>query len=133
MHTAPSTNADIEVAGNKGAFLVMEGKEIFKFAVKAMEEAVFRVLDDTGVSLADVSLLIPHQANMRILSKLLERLAVPREKVFLNVMNYGNTSAASIPIALDEANRAGRLKADDTILFCSVGGGLTWGATLIRW
>jgi 3-oxoacyl-[acyl-carrier-protein] synthase-3 len=133
MHTAPSTNAEIEVAGNKGAFLVMEGKEIFKFAVKAMEEAVCRVLDDTGLSLGDISLLIPHQANMRILSKLLERLAVPREKVFLNVMNYGNTSAASIPIALDEANRAGRLKAGDTILFCSFGGGLTWGATLIRW
>lgn len=77
--------------------------------------------------------MIPHQANIRILKKLVSRLGINKEKVFINVQKYGNTSAASIPIALDEANREGRLKRNDLLLVCSFGGGFTWGATLVKW
>ncbi len=133
MHTAPSLNPDLVVENNPGAHIIMEGREVFKHAVKAMEEAIFGLFEETGLSIDDVDVMIPHQANFRILNKLLERLAIPMEKVVLNVMHYGNTSAASIPIALDEANRAARIEAGDTVLFCSFGGGLTWGATLLSW
>lgn len=133
MHTAPSQNPDLIVEDNPGAHIIMEGKEVFKHAVKAMEDAIFGLFEKTGLSIDDVDVMIPHQANFRILNKLLERLEIPREKVVLNVMNYGNTSAASIPIALDEANRAGRIESGNTVLFCSFGGGLTWGATLLSW
>ena len=133
MHNSPSTNPDLTVENNPGAHIVMEGKEVFKHAVKAMEDAVNGLFKKTGLTIADVDVFIPHQANIRILNKLLERLEVPEEKVVLNVMRYGNTSAASIPIALDETNRADRLKPGNTVLFCSFGGGLTWGATLLRW
>jgi 3-oxoacyl-[acyl-carrier-protein] synthase III len=101
--------------------------------VRVMEEAFRGLLERKNLTLEDVDLLIPHQANIRILNNLIERLGVPREKVFLNVSKYGNTSAASIPIALDEANRAGLMAAGDTVLMCSFGGGFTWGATLIKW
>ena len=133
MHTALSQNPDLMVEDNPGAHIIMEGKEVFKHAVKAMEDAIFGLFEKTGLSIDDVDVMIPHQANFRILNKLLERLEIPREKVVLNVMNYGNTSAASIPIALDEANRAGRIESGNTVLFCSFGGGLTWGATLLSW
>ena len=133
MHTATSQNPDLIVEDNPGAHIIMEGKEVFKHAVKAMEDAIFGLFEKTGLSIDDVDVMIPHQANFRILNKLLERLEIPREKVVLNVMNYGNTSAASIPIALDEANRAGRIESGNTVLFCSFGGGLTWGATLLSW
>lgn len=133
MHNAPSQNPDLLVEDNPGAHIIMEGREIFKHAVKAMEDAIFGLFEKTGLTIDDVDVLIPHQANFRILNKLLERLEIPREKVVLNVMNYGNTSAASIPIALDEANRAGRIESGNTVLFCSFGGGLTWGATLLSW
>jgi len=133
MHNAPSQNPDLLVDDNPGAHIIMEGKEVFKHAVKAMEDAISGLFEKTGLSIADVDVMIPHQANFRILNKLLERLEIDNEKVVLNVMNYGNTSAASIPIALDEANRSGRIKNGDTVLFCSFGGGLTWGATLLNW
>ncbi len=133
MHNAPSQNPDLLVDDNPGAHIIMEGKEVFKYAVKAMEDAISGLFEKTGLSIADVDVMIPHQANFRILNKLLERLEIDNEKVVLNVMNYGNTSAASIPIALDEANRSGRIKNGDTVLFCSFGGGLTWGATLLNW
>ena len=85
------------------------------------------------MSLDEIDLFIPHQANIRILNKLVERIGIPLEKVFINVEKYGNTSAASIPIALDEANRGGRLKPGNKLLICSFGGGFTWGASLINW
>jgi len=133
MHNAPSQNPDLLVDDNPGAHIIMEGREVFKHAVKAMEDAIFGLFEKTGLTIADVDVMIPHQANFRILNKLLERLEINIDKVVLNVMNYGNTSAASIPIALDEANRSGRIKTGDTVLFCSFGGGLTWGATLLNW
>jgi 3-oxoacyl-[acyl-carrier-protein] synthase-3 len=121
------------VDDNPGVHIVMEGREVFKHAVKAMEDAILGLFEKTGLTMADVDVMIPHQANIRILNNLLERLEVPREKVMLNVMKYGNTSAASVPIALDEANRADRIKPGNTVLFCAFGGGFTWGATLLRW
>lgn len=133
MHNAPSTNPDLIVENNPGAHIIMEGREVFKHAVKAMEDAVNGLLEKTGITMNDIDRVIPHQANIRILNKLIERLNIPREKVILNVHRYGNTSAGSIPIALDETNRAGLLSPGDTVLFCSFGGGLTWGATLLRW
>lgn len=133
MHQSPSTNPDLLVPDNPGVHIIMEGREVFKHAVKAMEDAVDGVLRASGMSIRDIDLLIPHQANIRILKKLMERLDIPEEKVILNVMHYGNTSAASIPIALDETNRAGLLQPGKTVLFCSFGGGFTWGATLLRW
>ncbi len=133
MHNAPSTNPDLLVADNPGVHIVMEGREVFKYAVKAMEDSIVGLFGKTGLTMADVDLIIPHQANMRILKKVAERLEMPEEKVVLNVMNYGNTSAATIPIALDETNRAAMLRPGDTVLFCTFGGGFTWGATLISW
>lgn len=133
MHNAPSKNPDLLVKDNPGAHIIMEGKEVFKHAVKAMKDSVTGLLDNTGLSIDDIDVIIPHQANIRILNKLIERLELPREKVVLNVMKYGNTSAASIPLALDETNRSGRLSKGDTVLFCSFGGGFTWGSTLLRW
>jgi len=133
MHNSPSKNPDLMVDDNPGVHIVMEGREVFKHAVKAMEDAILGLFEKTGLTMADVDVMIPHQANMRILNNLLERLEVPREKVMLNVMKYGNTSAASVPIALDEANRADRIKPGNTVLFCAFGGGFTWGATLLRW
>jgi 3-oxoacyl-[acyl-carrier-protein] synthase-3 len=134
MHTAPSCNPDLlQPAASPGAHIVMEGREVFKYAVKAMEEAVLALLEQEQVSLESIKLIIPHQANIRILNNLAERLGVGAEKVFINVQKYGNTSAASIPIALDEANRNGRIEAGDLVLLCAFGGGFTWGAVLVRW
>jgi len=133
MHTAKSCNPEISVEGWSGAHIVMQGREVFKHAVRAMEDAVRGLLKKEGIDLESVDLLIPHQANVRILNKLLERLDVPSDKVFINAPQYGNTSAASIPIALDEAHRNGRIKEGEVVLFCSFGGGFTWGASLIKW
>ncbi len=133
MHAPESFNPDLIVEGNSGAYIQMEGREVFKHAVRAMEDAVCGLLDREKVSKDSLSLVIPHQANMRILNNLIDRLNIPQSKVFINVSKYGNTSAASIPIALDEANSSGLIAQGDTILFCSFGGGFTWGATLIKW
>lgn len=133
MHGPVSCNPDLEVENNPGAHIMMEGREVFKYAVIAMENAVRGLLDKQKVDLESIQLVIPHQANIRILNKLLQRLEIEKEKVFINVPEYGNTSAASIPIAIDEANKAGLLKEGDLVLFCSFGGGFTWGASLLRW
>ncbi len=133
MHNAPSYNPDLLQIDNPGAHILMEGREVFKYAVKAMEGAVRELLDQEDIELSAIDLMIPHQANIRILNKLVSRLGIKQEKVFINVQKYGNTSAASVPIALDEANREGKLKRDNLLLICSFGGGFTWGASLLRW
>lgn len=114
-------------------FLKMQGNETFKIAVRTMGNAITEVLDENGLSAEDISCLIPHQANMRIISATRERLKLPEEKVFTNLHKYGNTSAASIPIALDEAVRGGRINPNDIIVFVSFGGGLTWASAAVRW
>lgn len=133
MHGPQATNQDLYNIDNKGSHIQMEGREVFKYAVKAMEGSVKDVLERAQIEINDIKLVIPHQANIRILNKLLERLGVDDEAVFINVQKYGNTSAASIPIALDEAFQAGKISAGDKVLFCSFGGGFTWGASLIMW
>jgi 3-oxoacyl-[acyl-carrier-protein] synthase-3 len=114
-------------------FIRMEGNDVFKHAVRAMEEAAFAALTANGMSPSDISLFIPHQANRRIIEATGKRLGLGEEKVFVNLHNYGNTSSASIPIALDESNRAGRLKAGDIVLLDAFGGGFTYGSALLRW
>ncbi len=133
MEGAPSLNPDLARPENDGSYIRMEGREVFKHAVRSMGDAVTRLLAEQGVAAADLGLVIPHQANLRILQSLAERLGIPLEKVYINMHKYGNTSAASLPIAMDEANREGRLAAGDLLLLCAFGGGFTWGAALIRW
>jgi 3-oxoacyl-[acyl-carrier-protein] synthase-3 len=111
----------------------MEGRETFKHAVTRMLEASQQALEMAGLSAADVSLVIPHQANARIIGAIAERLNLPNEKVFMNLDKYGNTSAATIPVALDEARRAGRINKGDVILLVAFGGGFTWASSVIRW
>jgi 3-oxoacyl-[acyl-carrier-protein] synthase-3 len=122
-----------ETLAARQQYLYMEGNEVFKFAVRIMEEASHEALRRAGLSINDVSLLVPHQANIRIIDAAAKRLELPAEKVFSNVDRYGNTSAASIPLALDEATRAGRLKAGDVALCVSFGAGLSWAAAVLRW
>ncbi len=114
-------------------YIEMQGRDVFKHAVKALESVAFEALDASGWAMEDIDLLIAHQANIRILEHLRERLSLPKDKVFINIHKYGNTSAASIPIALDEANRKGRLKAGDKVLMVSFGGGFTWAGVTMRW
>jgi 3-oxoacyl-[acyl-carrier-protein] synthase-3 len=111
----------------------MNGSDVFKVAVRQMCRAAEWVIKDAGLTPSDVDLVVPHQANIRIIDALARRLGIDREKVVLNIDKYGNTSAASVPTALDETNRAGRLKAGDNILMVAFGGGLIWGSALVRW
>jgi 3-oxoacyl-[acyl-carrier-protein] synthase III len=112
--------------------ITMNGKEVFKIAVRSMEEISRQALAEAGVEISQVSLVVPHQANRRIIVALAERLGMPMEKVVVNVDNYGNTSAASIPVALDEAKRQGRIKSGDIVLLNAFGGGFSWGAAVVR-
>lgn len=114
-------------------FIHMEGNEVYKHAVRAMEEAAMAALNANGITSSDISLFIPHQANRRIINAIAKRLNLDADKVFVNLHRYGNTSSASIPIALDEANRQGRLKSDDLLLMDAFGGGFTYGSVLVRW
>ncbi len=109
------------------------GNDVFKTAVRSMEEAAIAALKANGVEVSDVDLFISHQANARIIYAVAERLDLPRERIYMNIDRYGNTSAASIPIAMDEAVRTGRLKRGDLLLLTAFGGGFTWGSALIRW
>jgi 3-oxoacyl-[acyl-carrier-protein] synthase-3 len=114
-------------------FIKMKGKEVFKLAVRVMEEAARDILEQHGLAAHQIGLVIPHQANLRIIDAIAQYLELPVERFFVNVDRYGNTSAASIPIALDEARRAGRIKAGDLTLLVAFGAGLTYGSALIRW
>ena len=114
-------------------YIRMEGNDVFKHAVRAMEEAATAALDANSMSPSDISFFIPHQANRRIIDATAKRLGLSEDKVFVNLHNYGNTSAASIPIALDEANRSGIINNGDIILMDAFGGGFTYGSALVRW
>ncbi len=116
-----------------GRYITMQGNEVFKQAVRNMYECAVCVLDRAGLTSQDVSLLIAHQANTRIIDAVAKRLNLPDEKVFINIADYGNTSAATIPIALCEALEQGRIKKNDVIVMDAFGAGLTWGALVMRW
>jgi len=113
--------------------IYQNGKEVYKFAVSIMGEAAVQAVESVGLQTSDIDLFIPHQANIRIIDKAAERMGMPREKVFVNLDRYGNTSAASIPLALDEAVKAGLVQKGSLIVLVGFGAGLTWGANVIRW
>jgi 3-oxoacyl-[acyl-carrier-protein] synthase-3 len=114
-------------------FIRMKGNETFKIAVRSIEEVCREVLDDAGVKPSEVDLFVPHQANRRIIDAVGSRLGISSDRVYLNIERTGNTSSASIPIALDEANRKGLIAPGSRVLFAAFGAGLTWGAALLRW
>ena len=122
-----------ETVKNGSHFLRMEGKEVFKEAVKALQSSTLEAIKQANITPDDIDLLIPHQANYRIIEVVRKRLELPEEKVFSNLDRYGNTSSASVPIALDEAVKSGRLKRGDIVVFSAFGAGFTWGASVVRW
>ncbi|MGN0106432.1 MAG: beta-ketoacyl-ACP synthase III [Hominilimicola sp.] len=111
----------------------MAGQAVMKFAVKAMADASAKVIKEAGLTWEDIDLVVPHQANYRIVDSAIKRMGIEKEKVFLNLEKYGNTSASCIPVALSQAVESGRIKKGDKIVLVGFGGGLTWGAALIEW
>ncbi|WP_028402571.1 beta-ketoacyl-ACP synthase III [Ectobacillus panaciterrae] len=114
-------------------FISMNGREVFKFAVRKMGDSSVRVLEKAGLTKEDVDFLVPHQANIRIMESARQRLDLPEEKMSKTIAKFGNTSASSIPLALAEEQRNGRIKDDDIVVLVGFGGGLTWGAVALRW
>jgi len=126
----PSSTETIE---NRLHYLKMNGKEVFKEAVKSMGDASVEAINKAGITSDKIDHFIAHQANFRIMDAVRKRINIPEEKVFMNIQKYGNTSSASVPIALDEAVKAGKIEEGDYILFSVFGAGFTWGASVIRW
>jgi 3-oxoacyl-[acyl-carrier-protein] synthase-3 len=125
--------ASVDTVQHKDHFIKMKGDGVFKYAVRAMEDAAHQVLDQANLCLEDVDVFIPHQANVRIIDAVQQRLRLPDHKVVVNLDRFGNTSSATIPIALDEVVRAGKVKPGALVLLVAFGGGLTWGAVLLRY
>ena len=128
-----SRPASEKTTAERGHFIRMNGREVFKTAVRVMETVTREMLEQHKLSPDQLSLVIPHQANIRIIESLAGSLKLPMDKFYVNLDRYGNTSSATIPLALDEARRAGRIKPGDVTLLVAFGAGLTYGATLIRW
>ena len=114
-------------------YLTMDGRNVFKWAVRIFDESANQVLNDVGVDASELDLVVLHQANQRIIDSAVSNLNMSRDKVFVNLDRYGNTSGASIPLALDEAAQAGKIQRDDLVLLCGFGAGLAWGTALLRW
>ncbi|RAT95644.1 beta-ketoacyl-ACP synthase III [Brevibacillus sp. Leaf182] len=127
------TPASVESVEQGLHYLYMTGGEVFKFAVRVMNSATEAVLSKAGVSKDEIDLLVPHQANKRIIDSAVQRFGLSEDKVAINLDRYGNMSSASIPVALDEAVKAGRVKEGDNLILVGFGGGLTWGATHLKW
>ena len=113
--------------------VAMNGREVYKFALRTLPEAILEALAAHGLKPGAIDHLISHQANVRIIESVVDRLGIPLEKCWLNIERYGNTGSASLPISLDEANRAGRLKPGDLVAMMAIGGGMAWGSALMRW
>ncbi len=126
----PASHSTVDL---KQHYVFMNGNEVFKFAIKTMGTAAMKALEQAGLMRSDIDVLVPHQANIRIIQSAAKRLKLPMEKVVVNLDKYGNTSAASIPIALDEASRSGKIKQGDVIVLVGFGAGLTWASTVIKW
>ena len=122
-----------EVVEKKLHKVHMSGKDVYKVAVRALPEAALEALAHNGMTAKDVTHVIAHQANLRIIESVMDRLELPLERCWLNIDRYGNTSSASLPTTLDEANRAGRLKQGDVIAMMAIGAGMAWGSALVRW
>jgi 3-oxoacyl-[acyl-carrier-protein] synthase-3 len=130
LSVAAAGNAEFEA---EGPYVKMNGPEVYKFATRVTAESASRCLDVAGLTVGDVNLFVPHQANRRIIDHAARRLGIDEAKVFSNVDRYGNTSAGSIPIGLDEAWRQGRIDRGDVVLMVGFGGGLAWGSCLLEW
>lgn len=126
----PSTHATVD---EKLHFLSMQGNDVFKFATKSMQTLIETALERNGISIDDLDLVIPHQVNSRIIDSVLRKIDLPKDKIYLNLERYGNTSAASVPMALHEAVEEGRVQSGSLILLVAFGAGLTWGYNLVRW
>jgi 3-oxoacyl-[acyl-carrier-protein] synthase-3 len=122
-----------KVVDEKSHYVKMNGREVFKVAVRSLEEVAREVLAAEKLTPGDVNYVIAHQANKRILDATLSRLEISPERCWMNLERYGNTSSASVPMTLDEANRAGKLRSGDIVLLMAIGGGMAWGASVIRW
>ena len=120
-------------SSQSAGFIQMQGKEVFKHAVDKMVKSVVDVMKKAGLRVEDIDWLVPHQANARILLSVAKKLNLPEEKVIMTVANHANTSAASIPLALDFALRNNKIKKGDVVVFEALGGGLTWGASVVKW
>jgi 3-oxoacyl-[acyl-carrier-protein] synthase-3 len=127
-----SGSRKLEDASANG-YVHMNGREVFKFATRVLVSSAEAVLERCGVSVEDVDVYVPHQANVRILDHAAQKLGIPRERMVVNVDRYGNTSSGSIPLALAEAQRDGRLTKGDLVLMTGMGAGLTWGSALMEW
>ncbi len=125
--------ASAETVANRQHYLRMAGQDVFKFAVRAMVDSSEEAVKRAGLAMSDIDLVIPHQANLRIIDAAAKRLDIPIERFFCNIDRYGNTGSASIPLALDEAVRAGRVKSGDCVMLSSFGAGLAWGTMVMRW
>lgn len=125
--------ASLETVQNNEHTLYMSGNEVFKFAVKIMGDAAITALEKAGYAKEDVDFLVPHQANIRIIDSAVKRLGISNDKVAVNVDRFGNMSSASIPVALEEAVRIGQIKKGDLVVLVGFGGGLTWGASVMKW
>jgi 3-oxoacyl-[acyl-carrier-protein] synthase III len=127
---APAT---AETVAGRQHFAKMNGREVFKFATRVLVDSAEKVLDECGVPVEDVDVYVPHQANVRIIDHARKKLGIPEERTVVNVDRFGNTSSGSIPLALDDAEHDGRLKAGEMVLMTGMGAGLTWGSALIEW
>lgn len=129
----PCRATDAHVPGVRPMHIAFDGHETFRFAVRAMVRCVKRATRECDLSLEDISAIIPHQVNYRVFEAAMEQLSLPLEKLVVNIERVGNTGAASVPIALDEAANSGRLRVGDIVLLVAFGGGLTWSAAVVRW
>ena len=126
----PATEESVK---EKKHYLKMRGPEVFKNAVRSSTQSIASILEKNGLTAEDISLVVPHQANIRIIEAISSRTGIPMDRIVVNLQKYGNTSSASVPLALNEANEEGRLKKGDLILLIAFGAGLTWATTLLRW
>ncbi|MDP7034471.1 MAG: beta-ketoacyl-ACP synthase III [Planctomycetota bacterium] len=127
------TTHSLESFENREHLIQLDGRAVFKFAVSTMRELIQRGLEENGITADQLKLVVPHQVNLRIIEAACKKLDLREEQVFINIEKYGNTSAASVPIALDEAHRSGLLEPGDLVLLCAFGAGLTWGNAVLRW
>ncbi|MDO8140529.1 MAG: beta-ketoacyl-ACP synthase III [Candidatus Brocadiales bacterium] len=125
--------ASLESVQQRLHYIQFKGKEVFKLAINNITNLILETTKQNGLTLDDISLIIPHQSNLRIIEATMEKLGLPMEKAFVNIDKYGNTSSASVPIAIDEARKEGRLHKGDIVMLVAFGGGLTWGSSVIRW
>ena len=125
--------ASLESIQQRLHYIQFKGKEVFKLAINNITNLILETTRENGLTLEDIDLIIPHQSNLRIIEATMEKLGLPMEKAFVNIDKYGNTSSASVPIAIDEARKDGRLRKGNIVMLVAFGGGLTWGSSLIRW